>query len=232
MKAVGKDLLIQVLSPEEAKCKALQLPHCAGFTFEGGPTQHRITVYFKSDWQTMTKDTMTVSGYSSTDWTSYRMTEEACTAGDSVKAIFPPNGKRYGAVVSSIGLDQSITVNWLDGGKTHRVLEPRQVTKDHKGQPTVQRQMQPVQAIEAPGDHSFGWEAHDLPADVNVDVLELPAGATRSRERLQPPEETPNSILAPVTTKTVDEGVEWRASAASKRVREGHGRKERPFCCC
>jgi hypothetical protein len=222
LKAVCKDLLIQVLSPEEAKCKALQLPHCTGFTFEGGPTEHRITVYFKSDWETMTKDTMTVSGYSSTNWTSYRMTEEACTAGDSVKAVFPPNGKRYGAVVSSFGLDQSITVNWLDGGKTHRVLDPRQVTKDHRCQPAVQRQMQPMQAVEAPGDHSFGWEADDALADANVDVPELPACATRSRETL---EETQSSIQAPLTTKTVGEGVGWKASGASKR-------KEKSFCCC
>jgi len=50
-----------------------------------------------------------------------------CQTGDSVMAIFSPNGQTYPAEIASINGDGTITVNWRDRCQTHRTVPSLQV---------------------------------------------------------------------------------------------------------
>lgn len=122
----GPDLLTQTMTPEEAKCKAASMPECIGFTYsEAAPalisSGMPVRTHFKSKWNI---------GKTVGRWTSFKKEEVACAVGDSVMAVFTPNGRRYPAKISSISHDNAITVDWVDGGRTHRTLPQSKVFKD------------------------------------------------------------------------------------------------------
>lgn len=120
--ASGPDLLVQTMTPEEAKCKAAAMPNCRGFTYEGEPTDMPVKMYFKGQWSISS---------SGCRHTSCKKEAVSCAVGDSVLATFTPNGRRYAAEIESISADNTITVKWADGGKTHRTLCPLKVFKDY-----------------------------------------------------------------------------------------------------
>lgn len=64
--ADGGDLLVAKCTVEEAKCKALELPGCQGFTFHGADGDGQFAVHFKSCWHFATHPQMV--------WTSYKYT--------------------------------------------------------------------------------------------------------------------------------------------------------------
>merc|ERR1719426_579929 len=53
-------------------------------------------------------------------------------------AMFTPNDRRYPAHIASVNPDSTITVDWIDGGKTHRTLAASKVFKDGVAPPRSQ----------------------------------------------------------------------------------------------
>jgi len=125
----GPDLLVQSLTLEEAKCKAATMDDCVGFTYEGEACAQRVKMYFKGEGNINS---------SKPGHTSYKKEEVVCAVGDSAMAIFEPNGRRYQAEIEFLNADNTITVRWKDGGKTHRVLPSYKVFKDAVGTPSAQ----------------------------------------------------------------------------------------------
>lgn len=156
----GPDLLVQTLTPEEAICKASTMQNCSGFTYEGGPTDWPVKIFFKSRWN--------IGG---SGWMSYKKEEEVpCSVGDDVMATFLPTGKRYPATIVAIDADNTITVSWLDGCKTHCSMPPSKVFKDAKmsSSPHVE---EPSATPIYLGDHT-----NDLDTAGNMAVLDSGVG--------------------------------------------------------
>lgn len=224
----GPSLLIQTMTVEDAKCKASAMPNCVGFTFEGPPTDDLVKVYFKSQWQLV-----------GTVATSYRLEEVQCAVGDAVMAEFAPSGKRYAATIAAIAPDNTITVDWKDSCKTHRVLPPSKVFKDVVA-PPKQEEATPVAkfpSVEKPSrsDNRIGADDKEILPDAKLvasdgsrfvppSILDGEQALSTSVDRSLRP--------APVEKKEVRSPLGDREQAAVIASMPHLQKRKEKYCCC
>lgn len=240
----GPDLLVQSLTLEEAKCKAATMDNCVGFTYEGEACAQRVKMYFKGEGNINS---------SKPGHKSYKKEEVVCAVGDSAMAIFEPNGRRYQAEIEFLNADNTITVRWKDGGKTHRVLPSYKVFKDAVGTPSAQVVEPRVVDQVLSQDHLHGIpnEASFLPtaspgiiieADdcawprTAVQPMRLHTDATGSRSPGRTAQDrsrnSVSKLLAPRQDMQDEDDTDDITRKAPVAFCKAGSRKERNNCCC